>query len=94
MLWSGSGQGRWLPPVIVSLVLICAGACATAPRPTTPVAEASSPEDRIGIDDTFDVRVYGESEKLDNFVSLLKPFEIVELVRSGKILMVRGLETT
>ncbi len=40
------------------------------------------------------LRVYGESEKLDSFVSLLRPFDIVELVRSGKILMARALETT
>jgi acetolactate synthase-1/3 small subunit len=40
------------------------------------------------------LRVYGESEKLDSVISLLRPFNIVELVRSGKILMVRGLETT
>jgi acetolactate synthase-1/3 small subunit len=40
------------------------------------------------------LRVYGESEKLDSFVALLKSFEIVELVRSGKILMTRGPATT
>ncbi len=40
------------------------------------------------------VQVEGESEKLDAFISLLKPFGIIELVRSGKILMARGLETT
>lgn len=40
------------------------------------------------------LRVYGESEKLDNFVSLLRPFCIAELIRSGKILMVRGVEKT
>jgi acetolactate synthase-1/3 small subunit len=40
------------------------------------------------------LRVAGESEKLDAFASLLKPYGIVELVRSGKILMARGLETT
>jgi acetolactate synthase-1/3 small subunit len=40
------------------------------------------------------LRVYGESEKLDSFVALLRPFAIVELVRSGKILMARGPETT
>ena len=44
--------------------------------------------------DSIILRVYGESEKLDNFISLLRPFEIVELVRSGKILMARALETT
>jgi len=44
--------------------------------------------------DSLILRVYGESEKLDQFVSLLGPFDIVELVRSGKILMARGLERT
>jgi acetolactate synthase-1/3 small subunit len=40
------------------------------------------------------LRVYGESEKVDSFIGLLKPFGIRELVRSGKILMARGPETT
>ena len=40
------------------------------------------------------VRVYGSSEKLDAFIALLRPLGLQELVRSGKILMARGLETT
>jgi acetolactate synthase-1/3 small subunit len=40
------------------------------------------------------LRVQGESDKLDAFIDLLKPFGVVELVRSGKILMARGLATT
>jgi acetolactate synthase I/III small subunit len=40
------------------------------------------------------LRVYGESDKLDSLIGLLKPFGIAELVRSGKVLMARGLETT
>lgn len=40
------------------------------------------------------VRTYGQSDKLDAFTALMKQFEIVELVRSGKILMARGLATT
>jgi acetolactate synthase I/III small subunit len=40
------------------------------------------------------LRAYGVSEKLDSFISLLRPFGIIELVRSGKILMARGPETT
>ncbi len=44
--------------------------------------------------DSLILRVYGSSEKLDAFVALLRPFGIVELVRSGKILMARGLQTT
>jgi acetolactate synthase-1/3 small subunit len=44
--------------------------------------------------DSLILRIYGASEKLDNVVALLRPFGIVELVRSGKILMARALETT
>ena len=40
------------------------------------------------------LRVYGDTEKLESFISLLRPFGVVELVRSGKILMARGPETT
>ena len=39
-------------------------------------------------------RSYGETEKLDSFIALLQPFGIIELVRSGKILMARGPQTT
>ncbi len=40
------------------------------------------------------LRAFGSSEKLDAFISLLRPFAIVELVRSGKILMARGRAVT
>jgi len=40
------------------------------------------------------VRVYGASDKLDTCLMLLQPYKIVELVRSGKILMARGQATT
>ena len=40
------------------------------------------------------LRVYGSSEKLDAFIALLVPYNVIELVRSGKVLMARGLETT
>jgi acetolactate synthase-1/3 small subunit len=40
------------------------------------------------------LRVYGSSEKLDAFIALLRPYGVRELVRSGKILMVRGLQET
>jgi acetolactate synthase-1/3 small subunit len=36
----------------------------------------------------------GSSEKLDALISLLRPFSIAELVRSGKLLMARGKSTT
>ena len=40
------------------------------------------------------LRCAGDSDKIDALVGLLRPFEIIELVRSGKILMARGLEET
>lgn len=40
------------------------------------------------------LRCAGETAKLDAFIGLLKPFGIIEIVRSGKILLARGLETT
>ena len=40
------------------------------------------------------LRVYGASEKLDTFIELLRPFGLRELVRSGKVLMARGLRAT
>ncbi len=45
-------------------------------------------------EDSLMLRVYGSSEKLDAFIALLRPCGLQELVRSGKILMVRGLEAT
>jgi len=44
--------------------------------------------------DSLIVRIVGAAEKLDVFLSLLRNYEIVELVRSGKIAMTRGLATT
>jgi acetolactate synthase-1/3 small subunit len=40
------------------------------------------------------LRVYGASDKLDALINLLRPFDLRELVRSGKVLMVRGLDAT
>jgi acetolactate synthase-1/3 small subunit len=40
------------------------------------------------------LRVTGASEKLDSLITLLRPFGVIELVRSGKVLMTRGPEIT
>jgi acetolactate synthase-1/3 small subunit len=40
------------------------------------------------------LRVYGASEKLDAVIELLRPYGLLELVRSGKILMTRGVSPT
>ena len=44
--------------------------------------------------DSLILRCAGEGGKLDALVALLKPHGIIELVRSGKILMARGQATT
>jgi acetolactate synthase-1/3 small subunit len=36
------------------------------------------------------LQAHGSSEKLDALIELLRPFEVIELVRSGKLLMARG----
>ena len=48
-------------------LLLSLSACVPRPRPPVDVGAASVPEDRIGIDDTFDVRVYGETELTGTF---------------------------
>ena len=40
------------------------------------------------------LRVYGASQKVDAMIALLEEFRIAELVRSGKILMARGIDPT
>lgn len=40
------------------------------------------------------LRISGTSQKLDNFVALLDHFTILELVRTGKVVMARGREPT
>lgn len=40
------------------------------------------------------LRVYGGSDKLDAMRALLQAYDIEEIVRSGKILMARGVEAT
>jgi len=46
---------------VLAVVALLAG-CTSTPRPTVEVAKAGEPADRIGVDDTFEVRVYGEPE--------------------------------
>jgi len=36
----------------------------------------------------------GDSEKVDAFIRMIKTFDVVELVRTGKVLMVRGDQAT
>ena len=40
------------------------------------------------------LQAHGSSEKLDAFIELLRPSHLMELVRSGKVLMARGKATT
>jgi acetolactate synthase small subunit len=40
------------------------------------------------------LQAHGSSEKLDALTELLRPYQLAELVRSGKLLMARGEGTT
>lgn len=40
------------------------------------------------------LQIAGGSEKIDHVIGLVKPFGIVDLVRTGKILMARGADKT
>ena len=40
------------------------------------------------------LQAHGSSDKLDALIDLLRPFQIAELVRSGKLLMARGKRIT
>jgi acetolactate synthase-1/3 small subunit len=44
--------------------------------------------------DSLILQVHGPSDKLDAFIDLLRPFKLAELVRSGKLLMARGMRVT
>ena len=44
--------------------------------------------------DSLILQAYGSSEKLNAFIELLRPFQLTELVRSGKLLMARGKRIT
>jgi len=45
-------------------------------------------------DDTVTLQITGRSAKVDAFQTMMRPFEIMELVRTGKVLMSRGQEPT
>jgi protein involved in polysaccharide export with SLBB domain len=55
-LWRATARGGLL------LLLAVAASCSSPPRQVINVGEVGLPEDRVGMDDTFDVRVYGEPE--------------------------------
>ncbi|PIE04774.1 MAG: acetolactate synthase small subunit [Spirochaetales bacterium] len=45
-------------------------------------------------EETITLQITGNSDKLDAFQTMLEPFQIKELVRTGKVLMSRGAEST
>ena len=61
----------WYPRVprifIIALTMLAGAGCSNPPKRSISAGEVSSPEDRIGMDDTFDVRVYGEAELSGTF---------------------------
>jgi protein involved in polysaccharide export with SLBB domain len=53
--------------LLLAGVLFLLGSCAHPPRQSIDVDKVASSEDRIGLDDTFDVRVYGENDLSGTF---------------------------
>src|SRR2546421_152094 len=41
---------------------------------------------------SFNIEATGEEHKIDNLVELLQDYEIIELVRTGRVAMLRGSE--
>jgi protein involved in polysaccharide export with SLBB domain len=62
---SASCAARWL--VLVGVLTGLAACSSTAKRPVAVGEQNILPEDRVGIDDTFDVRVYGEADLSGTF---------------------------
>jgi len=77
-------------PLNVAVALLLVAGCATPPRREVAASQLGEPADRIGIDDTFEVRVYGEPE-------LSGPFRVatdgsIDYPLAGR-LQVAGLRT-
>src|SRR5690348_15161978 len=53
---------RGAPLIVVLTLGTLAGCYETRPKLTTAATQGHTAEDRVGIDDVFDVRVYGEPE--------------------------------
>src|SRR4051794_8626653 len=58
---------RFTPGALLVVALALTGCYAGQARPTNTPTEGKPSEDRIGVDDTFDVRVYGEAELSGNY---------------------------
>ena len=70
MSWSCGASRTVFAGVVLGALLggfVVSSACNQAPKHAINVGEISVPEDRVGIDDTFDVRVYGEAELTGTF---------------------------
>lgn len=45
-------------------------------------------------DSSMIIMATGDSEKVDAFVNMIKKFEVIEICRTGKVVMTRGEQTT
>jgi acetolactate synthase-1/3 small subunit len=51
--------------------------------------------DTVDLDDgSLTVQISGSSEKLDSVIDVFRGYSVIELVRTGKVLMARGTERT
>ena len=44
--------------------------------------------------DSVIVEITGDEEKIESFIALLADFEVIELVRTGRVAMLRGSEVS
>ena len=76
------------------IALIKIGCTGNARREVLEIAEHFNAKVVDYAPESVILRVYGASEKLDAMVALFDPEQVIEIVRSGKILMTRALEMT
>lgn len=80
--------------VVREMALIKVSAQSTARTEALQIAEHFSCKTVDLTEESMILQVTGASEKLDACIGMLSKFGIIELVRTGKVLMARGKQTT
>ena len=80
--------------VVKELALIKVAAGADQRTEALQIAQHFSGKTEDLTEDSMIVMATGETEKIDALVKMLRKFTIIEMVRTGKVVMVRGEEST
>jgi acetolactate synthase I/III small subunit len=81
-------------PVIKELVLVKVGVAAAGRSEVLQIAEHFGCKTVDLTETSMILQATGNTEKIDALVDMLRKFKIIELVRTGKVLMSRGEEIT